>query len=187
MTIAIWWFGHSFIHSLFINSKVICRRFPYLRYSHCATFDGLPLKDTHFMFLKLNPGVVVFQTSHLCLTAEGASKFARAMGVPEVSGESLVTDYARMRWKRNLGPDTNPVECQISWALESCLGMGGSYILYWLLIPFSRLSLSIPLTILFYYLVERWDDRTFLTELVLLLLLNGESVTFWFLNRMTFA
>ncbi|KAG7260883.1 hypothetical protein CRUP_018920 [Coryphaenoides rupestris] len=58
--------------------------------------------------------LVMDKTSHLCLTAEGASQFARAMGVPEVPGESLVTDYARMRWKRNLGPVANPVECQIS-------------------------------------------------------------------------
>lgn len=57
--------------------------------------------------------VFSLETSHLCLTAEGASKFARAMGVPEVSEESLITDYARMRWKKNLQPDANPVECQM--------------------------------------------------------------------------
>jgi len=55
----------------------------------------------------------MFQTSHLCLTAEGASQFARSMGVPEVPEESLITDYARMRWKKNLTPDANPVECQM--------------------------------------------------------------------------
>ena len=55
----------------------------------------------------------VLQTSHLCLTAEGASQFARSMGVPEVPEESLITDYARTRWKKNLGPDANPVECQM--------------------------------------------------------------------------
>ncbi|CAL8255161.1 unnamed protein product [Lota lota] len=57
--------------------------------------------------------LVMEKTSHLCLTAEGASQFARAMGVPEVPGESLVTDYARMRWEKNLAPDANPVECQM--------------------------------------------------------------------------
>lgn len=53
------------------------------------------------------------QTSHVCLTAEGASQFARAMGIPEVPEESLITDYARKRWKDNLGPEANPVECQM--------------------------------------------------------------------------
>lgn len=53
------------------------------------------------------------QTSHLCLTAEGASQFARAMGVPEVPEESLITDYSIMRWKKNLQTDSNPVECQM--------------------------------------------------------------------------
>ncbi|XP_056616019.1 isoaspartyl peptidase/L-asparaginase isoform X2 [Triplophysa dalaica] len=57
--------------------------------------------------------LVMEKTNHLCLTAEGASKFARAMGVPEVPEESLITDYARMRWKKNLQPDANPVECQM--------------------------------------------------------------------------
>ncbi|XP_055027303.2 isoaspartyl peptidase/L-asparaginase [Misgurnus anguillicaudatus] len=57
--------------------------------------------------------LVMEKTSHLCLTAEGASKFARAMGVPEVPEESLITDYARMRWKKNLQPGANPVECQM--------------------------------------------------------------------------
>lgn len=57
--------------------------------------------------------VFSLETNHLCLTAEGASKFARAMGVPEVPEESLITDYAIMRWKKNLEPDANPVECQM--------------------------------------------------------------------------
>ncbi|XP_048060976.1 isoaspartyl peptidase/L-asparaginase [Megalobrama amblycephala] len=57
--------------------------------------------------------LVMEKTNHLCLTAEGASKFARSMGVPEVPEESLITDYAKMRWKKNLGPDANPVECQM--------------------------------------------------------------------------
>ncbi|KAJ8360118.1 hypothetical protein SKAU_G00166430 [Synaphobranchus kaupii] len=57
--------------------------------------------------------LVMEKTSHLCLTAEGASKFARAMGVQEVQEESLITDYARKRWKQNLDRDSNPVECQM--------------------------------------------------------------------------
>ena len=63
----------------------------------------------------LNPGIV-FQTSHTCLTAEGASEFARAMGVPEVRGDSLIAEYSRMQWEKNLAPDANPVECQM-WAV----------------------------------------------------------------------
>ncbi|KAI1894777.1 hypothetical protein AGOR_G00119240 [Albula goreensis] len=57
--------------------------------------------------------LVMEKTSHLCLTAEGASEFARAMGIQEVPEESLITDYARMRWKKNLDPGSNPVECQM--------------------------------------------------------------------------
>ncbi|XP_044071112.1 isoaspartyl peptidase/L-asparaginase [Siniperca chuatsi] len=57
--------------------------------------------------------LVMDKTSHACLTAEGASQFARSMGVPEVPQESLITEYSRMRWKKNLAPDANPVECQI--------------------------------------------------------------------------
>ncbi|XP_077093053.1 isoaspartyl peptidase/L-asparaginase [Siphateles boraxobius] len=57
--------------------------------------------------------LVMEKTNHLCLTAEGASKFARSMGVPEVPEESLITDYAKMRWKKNLEPDANPLECQM--------------------------------------------------------------------------
>ncbi|KAB5581667.1 hypothetical protein PHYPO_G00178390 [Pangasianodon hypophthalmus] len=57
--------------------------------------------------------LVMDKTSHVCLTAEGASQFARAMGIPEVPEESLITDYARKRWKDNLHKDANPVECQI--------------------------------------------------------------------------
>ncbi|XP_028280046.1 isoaspartyl peptidase/L-asparaginase-like [Parambassis ranga] len=57
--------------------------------------------------------LVMDKTSHACLTAEGASQFARSMGVPEVPQESLITEYARMRWKKNLAPGANPVECQM--------------------------------------------------------------------------
>uniref|UniRef100_A0A672RB45 Isoaspartyl peptidase/L-asparaginase n=1 Tax=Sinocyclocheilus grahami TaxID=75366 RepID=A0A672RB45_SINGR len=44
---------------------------------------------------------------------KGPLKFARSMGVPEVPEESLITDYAKMRWKKNLQPDAKPVECQM--------------------------------------------------------------------------
>ncbi|XP_026165811.1 isoaspartyl peptidase/L-asparaginase isoform X2 [Mastacembelus armatus] len=57
--------------------------------------------------------LVMEKTSHACLTAEGASKFARDMGIPEVPQESLITEYSRMRWKDNLEPDANPVQCQM--------------------------------------------------------------------------
>ncbi|XP_058241710.1 isoaspartyl peptidase/L-asparaginase [Hemibagrus wyckioides] len=57
--------------------------------------------------------LVMDKTSHVCLTAEGASQFARAMGIPEVTEESLITDYARKRWRDNLNPGANPVECQM--------------------------------------------------------------------------
>ncbi|XP_061600819.1 isoaspartyl peptidase/L-asparaginase-like isoform X1 [Cololabis saira] len=57
--------------------------------------------------------LVMDKTSHVCLTADGASKFARSMGVPEVPMDSLITQYSRMRWEKNLAPDANPVECQM--------------------------------------------------------------------------
>ncbi|XP_059215742.1 isoaspartyl peptidase/L-asparaginase [Centropristis striata] len=57
--------------------------------------------------------LVMEQTSHVCLTAEGANQFARSMGVPEVPLESLITEYSIMRWKKNLAPGANPVECQM--------------------------------------------------------------------------
>lgn len=52
----------------------------------------------------------------MCLAAEGANQFAESMGIPQVQQESLITDYARMRWRQNLAPDANPVECQM-WEL----------------------------------------------------------------------
>ncbi|XP_068583225.1 isoaspartyl peptidase/L-asparaginase [Cebidichthys violaceus] len=57
--------------------------------------------------------LVMDKTSHACLTSEGASLFARSMGVPEVPPESLITEYSRMRWRKNLAPGSNPVECQM--------------------------------------------------------------------------
>uniref|UniRef100_A0A672RB85 Isoaspartyl peptidase/L-asparaginase n=1 Tax=Sinocyclocheilus grahami TaxID=75366 RepID=A0A672RB85_SINGR len=42
-----------------------------------------------------------------------SAKVLLSMGVPEVPEESLITDYAKMRWKKNLQPDAKPVECQM--------------------------------------------------------------------------
>ncbi|KAK9541960.1 hypothetical protein VZT92_001968 [Zoarces viviparus] len=57
--------------------------------------------------------LVMNKTSHVCLTSEGANQFARSMGVPEVPPESLITEYSRMRWTKNLAVDADPVECQM--------------------------------------------------------------------------
>ncbi|XP_070772531.1 isoaspartyl peptidase/L-asparaginase [Enoplosus armatus] len=57
--------------------------------------------------------LVMDKTSHACLTAEGASQFARSLCVPEVPQGSLITEYSRTRWEKNLAPDANPVECQM--------------------------------------------------------------------------
>ncbi|XP_034041175.1 isoaspartyl peptidase/L-asparaginase isoform X2 [Thalassophryne amazonica] len=57
--------------------------------------------------------LVMDKTDHVCLTAEGASQFARAIGVHEVLQDSLITEYSCMRWIKNLAPNANPVECQM--------------------------------------------------------------------------
>ncbi|KAJ8248073.1 hypothetical protein GJAV_G00237960 [Gymnothorax javanicus] len=57
--------------------------------------------------------LVMEKTKHLCLTADGASRFARAMGMQEVPEESLITEYSRMRWQKNKQPNANPVQCQM--------------------------------------------------------------------------
>ncbi|XP_056904351.1 LOW QUALITY PROTEIN: isoaspartyl peptidase/L-asparaginase [Takifugu flavidus] len=57
--------------------------------------------------------LVMDKTSHVCLTAGGAQQFAESMGVPLVQQESLITTPARMRWRQNLAPEANPVECQM--------------------------------------------------------------------------
>ncbi|XP_034408228.1 isoaspartyl peptidase/L-asparaginase [Cyclopterus lumpus] len=58
--------------------------------------------------------LVMDKTSHVCLTAEGANRFARSVGVPEVPPESLVTEYSRMCWAKNLAPGTNRGDSQMS-------------------------------------------------------------------------
>ncbi|KAM9345414.1 isoaspartyl peptidase/L-asparaginase [Symphorus nematophorus] len=57
--------------------------------------------------------LVMEKTSHVLLTSAGANQFARSMGVPEVPQESLITEYARTRWKKNLAADADPVLCQM--------------------------------------------------------------------------
>ncbi|XP_068184292.1 isoaspartyl peptidase/L-asparaginase isoform X2 [Antennarius striatus] len=57
--------------------------------------------------------LVMDKTSHLCLAGDGASRFARSMCVPEVPQESLITEFARMRWQKNLLPGADPVESQL--------------------------------------------------------------------------
>ncbi|CAG00375.1 unnamed protein product, partial [Tetraodon nigroviridis] len=57
--------------------------------------------------------LVMEKTSHVCLATQGANQFAESMCVPQVQPESLITDYARMRWRQNLVPDTTPVEQQV--------------------------------------------------------------------------
>ncbi|TNN65431.1 Isoaspartyl peptidase/L-asparaginase [Liparis tanakae] len=57
--------------------------------------------------------LVMDKTSHVCLTAKGANQFARSMGVAEVPPESLITEYARMRWTKNLAPGTDTGESQM--------------------------------------------------------------------------
>ncbi|XP_060728585.1 isoaspartyl peptidase/L-asparaginase [Tachysurus vachellii] len=57
--------------------------------------------------------LVMDKTSHVFLTGKGASEFAKDMKIPEVTEESLITDYSRKRWKDNLCPDSNPVLSQM--------------------------------------------------------------------------
>ncbi|XP_063169357.1 isoaspartyl peptidase/L-asparaginase [Candoia aspera] len=56
--------------------------------------------------------LVMEKTDHMLLTDQGASAFARAMGIPEVPGEKLITERSLERWKKNLEADWNPQECQ---------------------------------------------------------------------------
>ncbi|XP_068424371.1 isoaspartyl peptidase/L-asparaginase [Clinocottus analis] len=57
--------------------------------------------------------LVMDKTSHTCLTAEGANRFARSMGVPEVPSESLITELTRMRWTKKREASAKPVESQL--------------------------------------------------------------------------
>ncbi|XP_042321173.1 isoaspartyl peptidase/L-asparaginase isoform X2 [Sceloporus undulatus] len=56
--------------------------------------------------------LVMEKTDHMLLTDQGALAFARAMGVPEVPGETLITERSLERWKKNLEADSNPQEFQ---------------------------------------------------------------------------
>ncbi|XP_040284577.1 isoaspartyl peptidase/L-asparaginase [Bufo bufo] len=57
--------------------------------------------------------LVMEKTDHMLLTCKGASLFAKAQGIPEVSNEQLITDRSRERWKKNLKPGSNPVADQL--------------------------------------------------------------------------
>ncbi|KAI5616253.1 isoaspartyl peptidase/L-asparaginase [Silurus asotus] len=57
--------------------------------------------------------LVMEKTSHVCLTGEGAFKFAMAMGIPEVPEKYLITEYARTRWMNNLNPEADHVQSQM--------------------------------------------------------------------------
>ncbi|KAJ6665822.1 hypothetical protein lerEdw1_001294 [Lerista edwardsae] len=56
--------------------------------------------------------LVMEKTDHMLLTDQGALAFARAMGIPEVPGEKLITERSLDRWKKNLEADSNPQEFQ---------------------------------------------------------------------------
>ncbi|XP_077163370.1 isoaspartyl peptidase/L-asparaginase [Paroedura picta] len=56
--------------------------------------------------------LIMEKTDHMLLTDQGAFAFARAMGVPEVPGEELITERSLQRWKKNLEADSNPQEFQ---------------------------------------------------------------------------
>lgn len=60
----------------------------------------------------VNESLVFLQTKHMLLTDHGAHLFAKAMGIPEIPGEKLITERSRERWKKNLEPDSNPEEFQ---------------------------------------------------------------------------
>uniref|UniRef100_UPI00398E9F1E isoaspartyl peptidase/L-asparaginase n=1 Tax=Pristiophorus japonicus TaxID=55135 RepID=UPI00398E9F1E len=57
--------------------------------------------------------LVMEQTKHVMLSDRGAARFAKTMGFPEVPMESLVTERASERWRRNLQPGSTPVDSQI--------------------------------------------------------------------------
>ncbi|KAM4771057.1 isoaspartyl peptidase/L-asparaginase [Rhinophrynus dorsalis] len=57
--------------------------------------------------------LVMEKTDHMLLTCKGASMFAKAQGISEVPGESLITERSRKRWRENLKEGANPVADQI--------------------------------------------------------------------------
>lgn len=48
----------------------------------------------------------------MLLTDQGAMAFAKAMEVPVIPGEKLITERSLERWKKNLEADSNPQEFQ---------------------------------------------------------------------------
>ncbi|XP_007902385.1 isoaspartyl peptidase/L-asparaginase isoform X1 [Callorhinchus milii] len=67
--------------------------------------------------------LVMEKTKHVMLTDQGASQFAKAMGIPEVPMESLITEKARKQWETNLAPDANPVASQIGLGTVGAVAM----------------------------------------------------------------
>ncbi|XP_068106012.1 isoaspartyl peptidase/L-asparaginase [Hyperolius riggenbachi] len=57
--------------------------------------------------------LVMEKTDHLLLTDRGASQFAKLQGIPEIPGETLITERSRERWKKNQKPGSNPVASQL--------------------------------------------------------------------------
>ncbi|XP_067876215.1 isoaspartyl peptidase/L-asparaginase isoform X2 [Heterodontus francisci] len=57
--------------------------------------------------------LVLEQTKHVILSDRGASRFAKAVGFPEVPMESLITKRSRERWQRKFQTGSAPVQSQI--------------------------------------------------------------------------
>ncbi|XP_041044402.1 isoaspartyl peptidase/L-asparaginase [Carcharodon carcharias] len=57
--------------------------------------------------------LVMEKTNHVMLSDRGASRFAKALGFPEVPMESLITERSRERWRQNLQAASTPLDSQI--------------------------------------------------------------------------
>ena len=55
--------------------------------------------------------LVMDRTDHVMLVGEGADKFAREMGIPEVSKEELVSDIAKREWESHTKFNTAVRDC----------------------------------------------------------------------------
>lgn len=54
--------------------------------------------------------LVMEKTEHMLLTDHGANLFAKAMNIPEIPGEKLITERSWERWSKKLEADSNPQE-----------------------------------------------------------------------------
>ncbi|XP_018421635.1 PREDICTED: isoaspartyl peptidase/L-asparaginase isoform X1 [Nanorana parkeri] len=52
--------------------------------------------------------LVMEKTDHMLLTCEGASRFAKSQGIPEIPGETLISERSKERWKKNLNAGSKP-------------------------------------------------------------------------------